>query len=171
MSAWIVERKHIDVMLNAGIRLPNETRDGILREGFRLRWQSEQDGEYDRELDYRNADEIGRMLWIENVCSVAARYPDVGPDSRPGPCSDDIDGEAIAYTFSDPGYVLTPGETLKAVACFEYQSCEHEGWDSSEAKRFCQSLAAEAASMLWQGPWGWDAADIAEAREGTVVPS
>ncbi len=29
---------------------------------------------------------------------------------------------------------------LKAVSCYEYQSCEHTDWNDSEAKKFCVNL-------------------------------
>ena len=43
---------------------------------------------------------------------------------------------------------------LKALVAYEYQSCEHEQWSSSQAESFCDALRAVAITTL---P-GYDAA-------------
>jgi hypothetical protein len=74
------------------------------------------------------ATEFGRMLWTENLKSVAARYPNDKSGERPGTfgLSDkEIRGyEFTAYEIPP----LTPVEMAKAIDCLEYQSCEHDGW-------------------------------------------
>lgn len=58
-----------------------------------------------------DADDTGRMLWNENLASIHARYPDtITSWDYPGP---------IDFTPCDVD---------------DYQSCEHERWDRSEAK-------------------------------------
>jgi hypothetical protein len=32
--------------------------------------------------------------------------------------------------------------------CYEYQSCEHDGWDDSATKRFCNSLRHSLTASL-----------------------
>jgi hypothetical protein len=167
MSAWVVNREHIDLLVAAGLRGPRRGR-GAWGE---LRWFAVDPGDeswsyeqHVRQLDYSTADEVGRMLWTENVCSVAARYPDDDCSSRPGPVSEDIDLEAIEYVWRNPHYTPTAGEVLKAIACYEYQSCEHDGWRESEARRFCAALESAVCATLYEGPWGWDADEIERAR-------
>lgn len=92
-------------------------------------------------------DELGRTLWTENVKSVAYRY------SEPTDMT-----EAAEYRWPVFGRVLKPVEALKAINCLEYQSCEHPAWQTSEARRFCESFKAEAIGRLdgySEAPWEW----------------
>jgi hypothetical protein len=143
MSAWVVEREHIDVLIAFGLSKPSE----------KPYWRRESYAEpfgsvvgY-AELRHDTADEVGGMLWQENVASVCARYEDDTADDY---------AEVFDYAYRDPGCVMTPGEALKAIGCLEYQSCEHDGWADSEAKRCLDALEARAVGMLYEGPWGWD---------------
>lgn len=147
----------------------------------RLAWFSEEPsgtatlGDYQRlrrELRFDNADEVGQMLWLENVASVAYRYPDTTPNARPGPRSEDIDAEAAEYTYRDHRYVPTAVEALNAICCFEYQSCEHLTWRASEAYRFCDALRhalIHALPGMDTAPWGWDAEKIRKARARVLL--
>lgn len=176
MSAWIVDRTHIDLLLKVGLVGPRGREVRPSNAWHSLSWFAEEmDGsatlnDYQRlrrELRYDTADEVGRMLWTENVRSVTYRYPDDTPSTRPGPASEDIDAEAEMYVYTDPGYVPTVVEACSAICCFEYQSCEHPGWRKSEALRFCDALRHSLMHALpgWEkAPWGWDSEKIAEAR-------
>ena len=42
----------------------------------------------------------------------------------------------------------SPVAVLKAISCYEYQSCEHPGWHTSEARQFCSVLRDHMISML-----------------------
>jgi len=92
---------------------------------------------------------VGRLLWEENRRSVAYRYPG---------------DEAMIGEF-DPEYTYTPRlqpprpavANLKLVRCYEYQSCEHPGWEQSEAYRLCQRMTGYLVSELPgydEAPWG-----------------
>lgn len=88
------------------------------------------------------------MLWRENIKSVSHRYPHESSATLPGP----RDCEFV-ITESDFGCVLLwdhfdPAQVLKACDCFEYQSCEHDEWESSEAHAFIQSLRSSAWHAL-----------------------
>lgn len=143
MSAWIVSREHIDVLVKA--RLVHA----------RQYWTSDCD-----------PDETGRMLWRENLRSLTARYPDDEDGGRPGPV-DFSDADVDEYTYRDPGFIPTPGEIFQTIGCYDYQSCEHDGWDDSEAKAWTENLRDVVAGTLYDGPWGWDAENVA-ARKGLV---
>lgn len=175
MSAYVVSREHIDLMVAAGLGAVSDGRAISPDHAWNdLRWfavdPSDEDWSYEdavRKLDHTNADTVGSMLWTENVCSVSHRYPGDDSSSRPGPVSEDIDGEAIDYVFRSPAYRPTPVEVLKAIRCYEYQSCEHDGWRKSEAKAFCESLTLEMIHRLPgydAAPWEWDSSEIAKAR-------
>jgi hypothetical protein len=106
--------------------------------------------------------EVGRMLSVENVRSVHARYEK----------SQDADmNEAKRYTAPSlpelaarfgRGVSTSPSMIvivfmLKQVACYEYQACEHNGWAKSNAKRYCEMLRQyliQALPGYDEAPWG-----------------
>lgn len=139
MSAFIVSENHIHALIEAGCSR-RYTR------GHVLRWYVSGDPARPRELRWENADEIGRMLWEENVKSVAHRYPNDTPDTLPGPVPA-ADPEAYRWKRPRPR-ALEPVEALKAIACYEYQSSEHPEWEASEARAFCEALRHAAIAAL-----------------------
>lgn len=127
MSAWIVSKKHIDVLVAAALGM-----EGV------------------------EPNALGKMLWEENHKSINYRYSEKNA--------------APAYEFEVPTTVeLTPGLIAKQIACYEYQSCEHLGWEDSKARKFCEDLkrslvpnrveADDAIRKLpgyEEAPWGID---------------
>lgn len=149
MSAFIVDRDTIDLLITAGLEFAH---------GSGIRWNaSASNNSVDyrpRTLDYNvngsdliGADAAGCMLWAENLASVAYRYPNDVSGERPGPNGFE-DVWTVLYTFNRiPGNVraLT---VLSELSSYEYQSCEHPGWESSEAKRYCDALRKAAIHRL-----------------------
>ena len=155
MSAFIVSDKHIDALLRYALAYP--------RSGG-LHWfasDSAEAGDYERgepwgrtavanaqarvrEITHENASHIGRMLLLENHRSVGHRY--------------DEPLELPAYNFNiTQAPTLTPVEVLSIISCYEYQSCEHPGWEHSQAKAFCSALRHKMISHLPgydEAPWG-----------------
>lgn len=134
MSAWIVDHNHIDFLVFAA-----------------KTWKSlnSWDGQRWRELTPREA---GQILWSENVRSVVGRYPDCPKDALPGPTAESL------YMFEPTKGVwpdLDPVQVLKAARCLNYQCCDHEEWEGSEACRFLDNLITCAIGAL---P-GYDAAE------------
>lgn len=134
MSAWIVSKRHIDYMLSAGLALDPH---GPLRwfvpvgatvpeGGARVEW---------RELTRETAGRVGVMLWAENFKSVGHRYGE-------------SDTETELYEFARYRGEVEPVQVLKAIECFEYQSCEHDEWERSEAHAFCEALRHAAINRL-----------------------
>lgn len=121
MSAFIVGKEHINAILTAGMSAYGDS----------IYWYH---GEKSHTLSLDNADEVGQMLLDENVKSVSARYPDDKITDLPGKC----DAEwLIPFHFRIMEYCPSPLQALKYIGCLEYQSCEHDGWATSEAKTFC----------------------------------
>jgi hypothetical protein len=117
VSAWIVHRHQLDLLLTAAIA-----------------WQI---------VDADSADNTGRTLWAENLASVAYLYPHSRDGVRPGP-DDFRDHDVTAYTFrSYPGRV-DPDVVLSAAESLTCQSSQHPGWASSAARTWVDRLAAEA---------------------------
>ena len=138
MSAWIVSKNHIDALVQA------------LAEG---------------EIVVNiYPTEIGRTLWKENLLSIWARYPDTEKtdDNYPGPYGfRAIDTETYVYTR--PAERLSYGSLLKQAHCYSYQTCEHDGWETSQAKKWIDTLRRGLergghadGSEYAAAPWGID---------------
>jgi hypothetical protein len=117
---------------------------------------------------------LGQRLLDECVASVHGRYPDTNPDEGdlPGPRDAYYMGPYVwePYLQSEtrliapgmPRVIPPPASTVviaKQIANYEYQSCEHDGWQDSEAHAFCRALAENLLRSLpgWEeAPWGID---------------
>ena len=155
MSAYIVDRGHVAYLVEAGAA--RGLAGAREREPLSWYWRGKR-----REHD---PERVGAMLWSTNAASVAHRYPDSPADEMPGPCGGPFEyGEhnppASGMLAIMPGMPAVPLQTepvqlFKSLACYEYQSCEHPGWEASEARAYCEALRDRAISAL---P-GWDAAE------------
>lgn len=140
MSAYIVSRDHIQYLVSAA--MSNQIRG---RHSHSFRWFH---GGESHELvctDFAKAAEVGQMLWDECVASVKARYPNESTDTLPGPISEDYQYDTHKRHFAE---TFEPVQVIKAIHCYEYQSCEHGGWESSEACSFVRTLASLATTQL-----------------------
>jgi hypothetical protein len=103
------------------------------------------------EADLIEADKAtatGKMLWRENHKSINARY---GASPRT---------PAYTYTPLEGRAFDAPAVIQSAAVCYDYQTCEHEGYRSSKARLFVLALAgmvkdSERHDGL-KGPWGVD---------------
>lgn len=138
MSAYMVDKNHIDYLVFAARNVDPGS-------GGRFWWYH---GGTRHVLDHVTADGVGEMLLRANALSIAARYPG-DPDPRGG----------------EPPYVsevtlhwdLDPAQILKAVACLDYQCCEHPGWRESSARAFLAALRDHAIPRVrgYEGAvWG-----------------
>jgi hypothetical protein len=157
MSAFILGESHIHLLVNAGLKLPypgdklrwfvRDLTDDEKQETYRrgAAWGPgaiEIYGQIRRELTEDNAGWIGAMLLAENARSVNHRYEEEEWESP--------------YIFRPLPRTPDPVAVLKALDCFEYQSCEHADWATSESRRFCDSLRRTAIRRLSgyeDAPW------------------
>ena len=112
MSCFMVEREHVEYMLKAAQALSRA----------QVAWYHGGQWHYMPAGDSDRANEIGQMLWDENLRSVLYRYPDCASDNVPGKC-----GEVYDNFYMDGAlgwHSFRPVQVLKAVACYEYQACE-----------------------------------------------
>ena|SRR6185437_1429461 len=140
MSAYMVTKIHIDRLLATVAHDPTDANRKCGRDWLRSYF-------YNEPHHNNNLDSIGQMLAAENLTSIHYRYPDtVGNDDNvPGP------NEPYwlePYTFPQTTKPLTCIQALKAIDCYEYQSCEHPEWLTSEAKRFCEQLRKHFVGCL-----------------------
>jgi len=141
MSAYIVDKKHIQYLVGAML-----SRRIVQNYGFSY-WNGTERIAV-RAGDYEQAAHIGTILWQENVKSVNARY------------SDATDLEAYQITPDEVGNYwdeFDPVQVIKACHCLDYQSCEHEGWQASDAKAILTRLikcACNALAGYDKAQWG-----------------
>lgn len=83
----------------------------------------------------KNRTDVGRLLMAQNVKSVNYRY-------------EEETAEGSGYKYLSPKRRYSPVELLKAIDCYEYQSCEDPGWETSEAYAICQNLRKALCSRL-----------------------
>ncbi|WP_123606846.1 hypothetical protein [Micromonospora sp. Llam0] len=89
----------------------------------------------------------GRLLWKEDLASVAHRYPVDRDGDRPGP-DGFRDRDVDTYRFrSYPGRI-DPEVVAVAAASLIYQSCEHPGWTASDAYRWVTRLRQQAKACI-----------------------
>jgi hypothetical protein len=165
MSAFMVGKTHIDAMVTAAADIVHGHHDSGLRW-----WKTERyTGEWG-EVGYSDRDQqsaTGMMLWAENLASIHARYPDTLEGGMyPGPADFTAD-DVLAYRFTRVSGRIDPVAILKAIACYEYQSCEHEGWLASEARQFCIALQHKMICALpgyVTAPW-----EIDNPRQATLA--
>jgi hypothetical protein len=160
MSAFVVDDAAIDVILDCLRAAVNQ------RPYFsRLYWR-DGDGrpQFFQREDARDAGKltaIGRMLLAQNARSVGVRYRE-----GENPC-------ALLYTYratgrevylrpmpeSFKGPAIVANAALKNIACYEYQSCESNDWEDTEAFRFCAALKDRIAEIAVPfrecDPWGF----------------
>ena len=153
MSAFLVDRAHIDLLVFAALR-------------FEVRWQrTETQWKHGVALHltprvtFETAEKVGRMLWRENVRSLRFRYPD-HKLRAPRYLFDANALVRLDVWLARPADRKLYAEILKAVHCYDYQSCEHDGWGKSEAFRFCAHLETVLPLKLGDtkeyevAPWG-----------------
>lgn len=92
---------------------------------------------------------IANALQDANAKSITARYPDTDGHLENAP------GDTTAYepyTASELNGMMwarfDPVQVLKACRCFEYQACEFDEWEDSDAKRLIDSIVAHAVGEL-----------------------
>lgn len=156
MSAFVVSKTHIDALLTGATLLS--------RGAFApFSWYH---NDHLRELHNETASEIGQLLWQENVASVVFRYEE-GINSEEFA---DYLQSVEAYHFTQLMGSPDPVIVLKAICCYEYQSCEHPGWATSEAKTFCSELRDLCVHRLKgfdNAPWEIDDPKVFFATSGT----
>lgn len=112
--------------------------------------------EWDRHTHSDNeileAQRVASGLALENIRSVAARYPHDQDGERPGPCLKDADIVEAAAIYA--GYFLahpqsiTPVQILRLIDCLDYQSCETDNWPQTLAFRQLNWIRGAAIGRL-----------------------
>ena len=86
--------------------------------------------------DIGQADRLGQDLWTENQRSVRECY------------RDDTEEDVYYGAHRALHTRFDPLQVLMSIACYAYQSCEHDGWERSSARQFCEQLRSWAIAAL-----------------------
>lgn len=150
MSAFFVSTHHIDVLVSAAIDF--EVYSGPPRV---------------ERVTHHRATLVGQMLLAENLRSMLARYPRIAGTDEVAGYQAAVDGYRHRYY---PVVRLTAA--AHAVSCYDYQSCEHDAYGTSQASGFVEALR-QAILRRMPGidnePWGIDS--VEEAQATTIHPS
>ena len=153
MSAFVPSKLHYDLLVKTIIEGPADPLDP--QDSLSFRWSPKAS----------SYDELGETLLRETVRSVWHRYED--EDMIP-------DWARQRYTYKDPGFALSPVEFIKALQCYRYQSCEHPGWEGSEADRLTKEallgVSLDLVTVLLEeeydsAPWEWTEKEAQERIE------
>lgn len=86
-----------------------------------------------RALRPESANAVGQMLVDTNAASMNRAYNE---------------DNAYIYDYRRPRHTWEPGEIFKAIDGYEYQACEVDDWETSEAHRYCAALRETLIAQL-----------------------
>ena len=146
MSAYVCNDNHLLYLVTMAMERPAQ------RYGFR--WRHNGQTHELPDTDLVTAADVANMLLRENIASVSHRYPHESSATLPGPI-----GGVDAFTPASFCRVWhwDSVQILKSIQCYRYQSCEHPGWETSEAAAFIDSLekaAIHALPGMDKAEWG-----------------
>jgi hypothetical protein len=146
VSAFVLGKVHIDAMLTAAL---DAGRGGLY-------WYTESGG--GKHVTVENVDELGSMLVRENVASVIHRYDDTALHELPGMRQEILATARTSIYRFERTQGFGTGQMMAAITCYEYQSCEHDGWKTSDAAAFCRYLREELCTRVpgYSGTWEID---------------
>ena len=141
MSAIMLPRLHIHCLVGAAfLPLPKMDAGYPFTEFEPMQFSLKDDGER-KDLGTETADEIGQALVDTNLSSIIHSY------ENPIDLIHKNDLKLYQWPHLEEA-LTTPGETLNAIACYEYQSCEHEEWETSLARRYCAALRKHVCALV-----------------------
>lgn len=126
MSAYVIEREHAGFL--AAVMYSRAFFDG----DFRYYWE----GGWHKVDTIEGALAAGQELWDENARSVAARYKGI-------PVYQVLELKDVHVTAKK-----VPVDIIKAVHCYTYQACEHDGWKGSRAEAIGKAIINQAIRKL-----------------------
>lgn len=126
MSAFMCSAKHLSAVVNAAKRPEVRTWTKLF-------------GSPDPAISDEEATFMA--LKAENAASVVARYPD---EVETPFMLADLD----AMKYQPRATLADPLALAKLISCYQYQSCEHEGWKGSAVERWTTDLRESLISSL-----------------------
>jgi hypothetical protein len=137
MSAWLCSHQHIAALVGSYITM------------------------LDQYTKVDNPADGAKTLYLENMRSVDKRYEhnaEYVAEVTAHYAAHPVSARMIGKWQHSP---LTPGEFFKALDCYEYQACECDDWEQTEAAKLCRDMRKTACRRVPEYdacPWGIDAA-------------
>jgi hypothetical protein len=161
MSAFLVTNAHLDYLACFACRGGQQYRQRIDWSNSMLTDRQRSDlieagvGE-GGVLDFLDRQLVGRILWLENIRSLRARYGD-----------DWNRGEPVAlYLYRGVTVDWTVPRVLMALRCYEYQACESADYRESLADRVVTIMQKDAIHILTRDePWCLEEEHVRPTRE------
>jgi len=165
MSAFVVSQDHIAALVNAAerharknhgsFRWANKEARGIVHYELSpwdddLEWSDTQtfgDREFVTHRHRMNETTLGQMLLDTCLRSVFYRYPNCETVTDLPGYTPDLNERGPTYKHN-PHLHVTAVAALKAIQCYDYQSCEFPEWQESAAFAFCRALREALVSDL-----------------------
>ena len=141
MSAFILGDDTIDLLVTAGVR-------GV---GLDARLSVYHGDKHHYWSRYEDTDSLGALLKTANYESVNYRYQEETPCE-----AYHYNGNGIVPYLGSP--VISWGQVLQAVRCYEYQSCEAPTWGESLAKAVCGAIRRKVCGIIADeagAEWDW----------------
>jgi hypothetical protein len=153
MSAWVVTSHHIDLLVSVAIERGIAVKFAPIDEAV--------------PATIELAEQIGLLLWAENIRSVIYRYRLDGTQEEAGYL------QALAeYHFRFYSGIRTAA-AQKALDCYDYQSCECPDYRTTAAAFIVEqleaALGARDEATYEREPWGFDTAEAAMAAQEGVA--
>lgn len=163
MSAFVVDRRHIDLIVSVIKELPadaeaDESEVDLLRSSI-SRKLSEREPEISSRMGILGA--VGEILIRQNVASVLYRYDN---DESMVP-----DYTRSLYEYQPLPFRPTCAEVLKALDCYDYQACETPDWEQTTAHWITSTLRDYLIKILPgydRAPWEWNDDEVARRMSG-----
>ncbi len=146
MSAFVVSHKHINAIVSYGT-VP------VYGDAARIRLNDGTTLYFD---DYGDLQHAAEILLAENVRSVQERYPDTVDNLKDMPGVIAEVGEPIIFRFVNG---KKPVDIIKACDCYDYQACETDDYNTTDAHRIVDNIRERAINNLPgydEAPWEID---------------
>lgn len=148
MSAFLCSARHLSSLVNAYAAFcPRVYRSDAAR--FLAAYAPSYAvprAEAERAEDVTVEDAVFAMLLEENLASLGYRYG--------AKTDEDVAADYVYDPKAEPASIVA---AFKAVSCYQYQACEHDGWKDSKACEFTTALVLRLTSYLpgyEDAPWG-----------------
>jgi hypothetical protein len=149
MSAFMVCKSHIDQLVSVAYYGPKDVliqSSHLYRPYFR-----------DCELNNDQLNDLGEMFVKENLYQHSLAISRHSHKSRRYTWTlRTVLADALCVQAARSSH--DGSRALKAISCYEYQSCEHPEWKTSQVRQYCEQLRRALIGCLpgyESAPWEW----------------